>query len=295
MIKSETDNIFKNVISPRDEMIAFETLWATEGMTDGKLSKLFNGTALPSEILRDKMGFIDSELKSIVTNYLDNLKVDFSVSINGDHQYPKKLREAKHPIELFYYKGDAALLENNCISIVGSRKCTNEGKLRTRRLTKLLVENRYTIVSGLATGVDTVALETAIKENGKVIGVIGTPINKYYPKENRDLQDKISREHLLISQVPFYRYYHEPFQSRKNNFPRRNATMSAISQGTVIIEASDTSGTLTQARAAMQQGRKLFILNSCFEKSSISWPKQYEKEGAIRVEEIEDVIRVLKR
>ncbi len=295
MIESETDNIFENVASPRDEMIAFETLWAIEGMTDGKLSKLFKGTARPSEILRDKMGFIDSELKLRVTHYLNSLKDNFSISINGDHQYPKKLREAQHPTELFYYKGEIDLLENNCVSIIGSRKCSHKGKLRTKRLTKLLVENGYTIVSGLAAGVDTIALETAIAEGGKVIGVIGTPINKYYPKENKDLQNLISREHLLISQVPFYKYSYEPFQKRKNNFPRRNATMSAISQGTVIIEASDTSGALIQARAATQQGRKLFILNSCFEEPSISWPKKYEKAGAVRVEEIEDVIHALRK
>jgi DNA processing protein len=120
--------------------------------------------------------------------------------------------------------------------------------------------------------------------------VIGTPINEYYPKENKELQEKIAKDHLLISQVPFFRYNHEPFLARKNNFPRRNATMSAIAEGTVIIEASDTSGTLTQARAAIFQKRKLFILNSCFENESITWPSHYLKLGAVRVTNELDII-----
>ena len=87
--------------------------------------------------------------------------------------------------------------------------------------------------------------------------------------------------------------FDEPFSARKYYFPRRNATMSALSQATVIVEASERSGTLTQARAAINQGRKLFILNSCFEDTKISWPRKYEAKGAIRVRDIDDILKVL--
>ena len=157
-----------------------------------------------------------------------------------------------------------------------------------------MVKRNFVIVSGIAIGIDTVALETAIKENGQVVGVIGTPIDQYYPPENKELQDTIAKNHLLISQVPFYRYSVEPFPSRRNYFPQRNETMSALSEATVIIEASDTSGTLTQARAALQQKRKLFILNSCFENTSIKWPHTYADRGAIRVRNTNDIISHLK-
>jgi DNA processing protein len=177
--------------------------------------------------------------------------------------------------------------------VVGSRKCTDAGKASTQKLVGELVRHGFTIVSGLALGIDTVALKTAVEENGKVVGVIGTPIDNYYPAENRELQDLIAKEHLLISQVPFYRYSVEPFKSKKNYFPQRNETMSALSEATVIIEASDTSGTLTQARAALQQGRKLFILNSCFENPNITWPHKFEKRGAIRVRTTEDITKLL--
>jgi DNA processing protein len=160
---------------------------------------------------------------------------------------------------------------------------------------QLLSQYNLTLVSGLAEGVDTVALETAIKCNMNVIGVIGTPIDEYYPKKNKNLQEDIAAKHLLMSQVPFYKYYTQPFQTKHIYFPERNATMAALSLATVIVEASDTSGTLYQARACMEQKRPLFILNSCFENQAITWPQKYEKQGAIRVNDINDIIVHLKK
>src|SRR5690606_36859573 len=92
------------------------------------------------------------------------------------------------------------------IAIVGTRKPTTEGIKRTEKLVKMLVNDNFTIVSGLAQGVDTVAHRTALMVGGKTIAVIGTPLNEVYPKENAKLQDYIGRYHLLISQVPFVRY-----------------------------------------------------------------------------------------
>lgn len=280
-------NILNNTISPFEEMVAYETLWSQRNQSLKKLSNIFKSSrALPSQILERDL-FNDDFLK--VKEFLKS-KSGFSIAIHGDFQYPHKLREAKYPLELFYYKGEIGLLEGKCISIVGSRQCTEDGIKRTRKLVIELVKRKFVIVSGIARGIDTVALQTAIKENGQVVGVIGTPIDQYYPPENKTLQDTIAHKYLLISQVPFYRYSVEPFVSKKNYFPQRNETMSALSEATIIIEASDTSGTLTQARAALQQGRKLFILNSCFENPSIKWPHTYEKRGAIRVHDIKDIV-----
>jgi DNA processing protein len=284
-------NSLKNTISPYEEMIAYEALWSQQNQSLKTLSELFKrDRSLPSQILqRDLFGDDINRVKEFLKS-----KSGFSVAIHGDFQYPQKLRSAKYPLELFYYKGDIGLLERRCISIVGSRQCTKDGIKRTKKLVVELVKRNFVIVSGIAIGIDTVALETAIKENGQVVGVIGTPIDQYYPPENKELQDTIAKNHLLISQVPFYRYSVEPFPSRRNYFPQRNETMSALSEATVIIEASDTSGTLTQARAALQQKRKLFILNSCFENTSIKWPHTYADRGAIRVRNTNDIISHLK-
>ena len=151
---------------------------------------------------------------------------------------------------------------------------------RADRLSREVVEAGFTIVSGLAAGIDTAAHRASLAtKKGHTIGVIGTPLNEVYPKENLDLQECVAADHLLISQVPFYRYAHQPFKTKSYYFPERNETMAALSEATIIVEASDTSGSLTQARAALQQGRKLFILNSCFENRPITWPTTFAARG----------------
>lgn len=289
-----------NTINPFEEVLAYEVLWALDGMTETKMTELFkSGSELPSEVLEKiyPQTLFPNEkvvdLKAKVKGYLQMKLGKFSVCINGDFQYPKDLRKAKHPIELFYFKGNLDLLNSKTISIVGAREVSEKGKARADRLAKELALAGYTIVSGLAKGVDTAALTSAINTNSFTIGVIGTPLDEYYPKENMALQNKIASEHLLISQVPFYRYKHETFNAHRHYFPRRNATMAAISEATVIVEASDTSGTLTQARACIQQGKTLFILDSCFKDPKITWPANYLKQGAIRVTSTEDILSYL--
>ena len=285
----------KNTVSLFDEMIAYETLWAIPGASLKSIATIFKEKRrLPSELLEYESDLFEvPKIKEEVIQFLSK-KSGFSICVNGAFQYPQRLREAKYPIELFYYKGDIGCLDSDCISVVGSRKCSEDGMRRAEKLVKGLVEENYTVISGLAKGIDTVALKTAINSRGRVIGVIGTPLDEYYPKENMELQDEIASKHLLISQVPFYRYEKEPFSNKRNYFPQRNETMSALSLATVIVEASDTSGTLTQARACLDQGRKLFILNSCFERDDISWPSRYLKRGAIRVKDFSDIYQNLK-
>lgn len=232
----------------------------------------------------------EGELYRRVSQFLEPKLGTFSISFKEDFQYPRKLHEIPSAPNMLYYKGDIDLTQNKCVSVVGARQSTIEGEKRTKKIVELLVKNKITIVSGLARGIDTVALSHAIKLDGDVIAVIGTPIDQYYPKENKGLQDIIAKNHLLISQVPFYRYAHESFKSKRFYFPQRNILMSSLSEATIIIEASNTSGTLTQARAALKQKRQLFILNSCFEKKELTWPKNFLKQGAIRVQNDQDLL-----
>lgn len=279
-----------NTILLKDEMLAYETLWAMQGKTLKSIAQMFSEhPVLPSKLLKVASDMFEvPELQMKVQDYL-NTKSGFSICLNGTSQYPQALRDSRYPVELFYYKGNLELLNTPCISVVGSRQCSDEGKLRAARLARGLAKQGYTVISGLALGVDTAALTTSTSEGGSVIGVIGTPIDQYYPKENIELQDSIAQNHLLISQVPFYRYNTEPFKNKRVYFPQRNETMSALSAATIIVEAGETSGTLTQARAAIHQRRKLFILNSCFENEKLSWPRKYEEKGAIRVRDFDDI------
>jgi DNA processing protein len=278
----------QNAVSLFEEMVAYEALLAQEGETLKTISRRLRSTgATPSALA--KATHLSSFLREKVMEYLQT-KRGFSVLFQGAFQYPEKLRDAEDPVAIIYAKGDLGLLESPSISIVGTRKASPGGRKRAIKLSRELVDADLTIVSGLATGIDTEALTAAIESGGRVIGVIGTPIDEYYPKENRGLQDEIARNHLLISQVPFFRYKDEAFKMRRFYFPMRNVTMAALSLGTVIVEASETSGTMTQARACLQQGRKLFVLESCFEDPQLTWPLNYEKRGAIRVRTTEDIL-----
>ena len=145
----------------------------------------------------------------------------------------------------------------------------------------------------LSQGNDRVAHETAIEEGGRTIAVLGTPISHAYPAENRELQEKIAREFLLISQVPIKRWKSQGPKQNRIFFPERNITMSALTEATIIVEAGETSGTLVQARHALKQGRKLFILDSCFNNPDITWPHRFAEEGAIRVRNYDDISRHL--
>ena len=204
------------------------------------------------------------------------------------------MRDATEPIEMLYFLGSWELAEApRRVAVVGTRQATPEGVARTRKLVRALVEHDFTIVSGLAQGVDTIAHQTAIEAGGRTIAVLGTPISEVYPKENKDLQRRMAEEFLVVSQVPVLRYRAQGPNGNKLFFPERNKTMSALTEATIIVEASETSGTLIQAKAALDQGRKLFILDSNFGNASITWPAKFERLGAIRVREFEDIRREL--
>lgn len=276
-------------ISPMREMGAYEAMWLEQGASFKKIAERFatDESALPSD-------FVSAEAYSRaaqeVLAKLKNAGVHrFGVRIHQAGDYPEKLRDARHPIELLYYQGEWELTETRSVAVVGSRKATEDGMARAARIARELVAHGFTVVSGLAKGIDTAALRAAIEARGRVIAVIGTPLGVCYPPENKDLQREIATQQLLISQVPVLRYSRQGIAHNRLFFPERNATMSALTEATIIVEASDTSGTLTQARAAVHQGRKLFILNSCFENKSIRWPAKFEAEGAVRVRTMEDV------
>ncbi|ELV3374374.1 DNA-protecting protein DprA [Enterobacter cloacae] len=283
-------NPFERAISPFEEMAAYEALWAEKGATFKTIADKFRQApegAVPSDLVSGKtIATFKTRLKEIMSRYaVENI----GVRVHGAGEYPEKLRDARHPLEVLYYQGWWDLVNTRSVAVVGSRKVSEEGARRTRRLVKCLVEDGFTIVSGLAEGVDTNAHQTALALGGKTIAVIGTPLSHNYPKQNRELQRTIRDNFLLISQVPFQRYLDQDYRSNRIFFPERNITMSALTEATIIIEASETSGTLTQARAALAQGRKLFILESCFQNPSITWPAKFEALGAIRVKDYEDI------
>lgn len=276
------------------EIGAYEHLWQQPNTSTKKLEQLFESHpgSLPSDLV--DIDVAERTAAEVVRHFNESGIRRFGVRIHGTHDYPSRLRDAVEPVEMLYYLGSWELAEApRRVAVVGTRKVSSEGAARTRKLVKALVEHDFTVVSGLAQGVDTIAHETAIKYGGRTIAVIGTPISEVYPKENGDLQRRIAEDYLVVSQVPVLRYMSQTWKGNRFFFPERNKTMSALTEATIIVEASETSGTLIQAQAALNQGRKLFILESNFHNSAITWPAKFEKLGAIRVREFNDIVQSL--
>ena len=273
------------------EMGAYEALWSEKKAWFKALAERFS--ANPGSVPSDFFMLHDDVPEQYAKKTDGLLEVSgvsrYGIRVYGTGEYPERLRDAQYPVELFYYQGYWDLIETRSVAVVGTRNPSEEGKRRTEKLVRLLVRDGFTIVSGLANGIDTVAHQTAMREHGSTIAVIGTPLGESYPKQNRELQTAIGKDHLLVSQVPVCRYHEQDWRSNRFFFPERNITMSALTEATIIVEASDTSGTLTQARAALRQGRKLFILDSCFNVPGLKWPHAFEKEEAVRVKSYGDI------
>lgn len=279
-----------DTVSPLLEVGAYEALWEGDAATFKKIADLFRdkpGSTPSSFVPQEKAREYGLRVREIFAKA--NVG-HWGVRVHGAGEYPTKLRDARHPIELLYYQGWWDLAAHpNAVAVVGTRSPSEEGAARTRKLVKHLVDDGFLIVSGLAKGVDAIAHRTAIDRGGLTAAVIGTPLSEYYPAENRDLQKFISDNFLVISQVPVLRYRNQSPRTNRLFFPERNVTMSAMTRATIIVEAGETSGTLIQARAALAQGRKLFILESCFHRPELTWPARFEKLGAIRVRTYDDI------
>ena len=180
--------------------------------------------------------------------------------------------ERKNAPDKLYLAGNRAVFSAGPrVSVVGSRKVTEEGISRAAKLTRALVRRGAVVVSGLAEGIDTIAHTTAMQAGGSTIAVLGTPLDQFFPASNRQLQERIMREHLAISQ----------FESGggPKNFPIRNRTMALISEVTVIVEAGEKSGTVHQGWEALRLGRLLFLLESLAVRKQ-NWTEELIHYGA---------------
>ncbi|HZL62788.1 MAG TPA: DNA-processing protein DprA [Pseudolabrys sp.] len=285
----------ERAVSPFIELGAYEALWEEPKASFKTLADRFakrTGT-LPSDFVeRSKAARYANEVHA---RLIDAGIKNYGVRVHGAGEYPQRLRDAEYPVELLYFQGWWELVNSpRSVAVVGTRNPSDEGLRRTKKLVAALLEDNFTIVSGLAAGIDTAAHTAAISAGGKTIAVLGTPLSKAYPAANAALQKEIGSNHLVVSQVPVKRYWNQPNPTANHYFfPERNVTMSALTNATIIIEAGDTSGTLVQARHALKQNRKLFILENNFRNPEIKWPHAYEERGAIRVAEYDDIRRHL--
>ncbi len=172
------------------------------------------------------------------------------------------------------------------VAVVGSRQAKAESLADAELIVKALTREEVVIVSGLARGIDSAAHKAAISSGGKTIAVLGTPLDRVYPAENAELQAEIIKHHLAISQ------YEVGSVVTRSNFVRRNRTMALIADASVIVQAGETSGSISQGYEALRLGRPLFIWKSLFE-SSLKWPKEMVKYGAMMLSDPKELLENL--
>ena len=202
--------------------------------------------------------------------------------------YPPFLDDWKARSRALWFRGNLDLLRRPMISIVGARLVSPEGKHRAQRSTRVSVQEGWVVVSGLAAGVDTIAHETALECGGDTIAVLGTPIERCYPKENEALKETIERRGLVLSQFP------PGTGTRRWSFPARNTLMAALSRLTLVIEAGEMSGTRYQVGDAVRMGRLVGLLRSLVD-ARYHWIEEAMSSGRGRVINDENDLRSVLR
>lgn len=204
-----------------------------------------------------------------------------------DEDYPVNLRTVFDRPPLVFVRGEFAPADSRSVAVVGTRKASPEGLARAGRLARELVKAGVTVVSGLAAGIDTAALTAALAAGGRTLAVIGTGIRNYYPPGNRQLQDEIAARGVVLSQF----WPDDP--PARFRFPMRNAVMSGLALATVIIEASETSGSKIQAEQALKHNRPVFLLRSLL---AHPWAQGFARRPGVTVlDTVDDVLEKLEQ
>ena len=274
-------------------------------MTYSKKKKILELFSAPKEIF-NRGKFVDNKdkLTAVLTsdqykNMLDNLndkylskvveklnKLNIKTLTVYDEDYPELLKNIDTPPYVLYYKGDKSILHNLCIGVVGSRKITNYGVMATEKFTRELVKYGFTIVSGLAYGVDSVAHTETLKSNGKTIAVLAGGLDKIYPTANIQLANKIVETGgVLVSEMP------PGTKLEAHMFPIRNRIIAGLSKAVLITEAQETSGALHTKNYALDYGRDVFaVMGSIFSDSSRGTNRMIVNGHAKAVCQIEDIV-----
>ena len=295
-----------SIITPtRQEAISYFTIQSFLKYSDKRTSPVFdklsetlnfskeldqNGIVEISRFIKITPNELKSRYEEVKKSFFE-LQRDVIILKADDQKYPKLLKSVQDHPPFIFLRGNMELLNSTVISVVGSRKPSEQGSDKAYKISQLLGRSGIVVAAGLAKGIDTQAHKSAIDSGRPTIAVIGTPINRVYPRENKTLQERIvSSGGLVISQFGPNENIQRWF------FPLRNGTMSAISRATVIVEAGETSGALKQADYAVKQGRLVFIPQSAFDNRQIKWPEKYiVKPGVYQFSKIKELLNTLNK
>lgn len=224
---------------------------------------------------------VEQDFKTVQLQHINVLPVSSTL-------YPALLKEINDPPPLLYIRGDLSVLDLPSLAMVGSRRSSQAGGANAFRFARELAGAGFSIVSGMALGVDTQCHRGALAAGGSTVAVLGTGIDIVYPRRNKELFESIGCQGAVISEFPMGT---DPHPAR---FPRRNRIISGMSLGVLVVEAALQSGTLITARCAMEQGREVFAIPGSIHNSGSKGCHQLIKQGAKLVESVSDVMEELK-
>ena len=263
-----------------------------------EIYKLINGKDSIKELLVKSKEYIilnvgENEYNNLINSanqpYLSYLTETLSrknitcITIESE-DYPLSLKDTPFAPLVLYTKGDVSLLKSECFAMVGSRKCLPISVKLAERFATELSTNGFTLVTGIAQGIDETVLKAGLETSGKVISVLGGGFDVIYPKSNTELVDKIAEKGLVISEYP------PEVVSKPHHFPIRNRIIAGLSKGVLVVSAGMRSGTQYTANYAMEYGRDLFAIPYSIGIESGAGCNDLIKRGALLVDSVKDVL-----
>lgn len=222
--------------------------------------------------------------KTVQTEEEKVLQAGGRIVIWDDADYPPSLKEISDAPPVLYIAGEMKKSDRIALAMVGSRSATTQGRLNAEKIASRLAGLGMTIVSGLAMGIDAWAHKGALKAGGRTLAVLGCGLDYPYPRINRDLKGKILKQGALISEFPM------GTPPIPYNFPRRNRIISGLALGTLVVEATQKSGSLITAKFALEQGREVFAIPGNIRSSRSEGTNLLIQRGAKLVQTMEDIL-----
>ncbi len=290
---------------PRDELAAWLRLLETPGIGRMGARRLLRAFGTPQQVFSagasawsDAVGPADARALAEPPAGLDALirateawldaAPDRAAIALGDPRYPQSLLETADPPLLLYAMGRCDYFKLPALAVVGSRNPTAQGSETARAFAAALSQAGLTVVSGLALGVDGAAHDGALQGPAGTIAVVGTGLDRVYPRQHRDLAHRIAEHGLLLSEFPIGT---APLQA---NFPQRNRIIAGLALGTLVVEAALQSGSLITARLALECGRDVFAVPGSIHSPQSRGCHALIKQGAKLVESTEDILAELR-
>lgn len=226
---------------------------------------------LPSKLIKSALtAFYDQQAEAKITR----IKKQCQIVSFFDQVYPQKLREIYRPPLILFAQGNLKLLQENVITIVGSRQATDYSQLVLNKIVPQLVKSNFVIASGLAMGVDVMAHSATLNNGGKTIAVIGNGLNHFYPERNSQIQRQIINEGLVLSE------YLPDTPPRPFRFPERNRILAGIANSVIVTEAKEKSGSLITANIALQENRNIYAVPGPINSQLSAGPNKLIEAGA---------------